>query len=96
MQEIICPQCAARFYTAAPEHLSAAGQSCPNCGSELFGLTAAHLRGLRLPASKLEVIATAEANGAPQSVLEALQRLDEERFAAQPPERDAPARSTPG
>lgn len=39
----------------------------------------AYLAGLEFPASKLDVIATAEANGAPQDLIERLQRLDRER-----------------
>ena len=39
-----------------------------------------YLQGLELPASKLDVIATAEANGAPHEVLELLQRLGSERI----------------
>jgi len=39
-----------------------------------------YLTGVELPASKLEVIAIAEANGAPQATLESLQRVNCERF----------------
>jgi len=39
-----------------------------------------HLGGVDYPASKDEVISTAESNGAPQEVIEALQRLDGEEF----------------
>ena len=40
---------------------------------------ASYLAGIELPASKLEVIAIAEANGAPHEVLESLQRMKTER-----------------
>ena len=39
----------------------------------------AYLAGLDFPASKLDVIAAAEANGAPQELIERLQQLDGER-----------------
>jgi hypothetical protein len=39
-----------------------------------------HLSGIEYPASKSDVIATAEANGAPQEILEALQAADGEEF----------------
>jgi uncharacterized protein DUF2795 len=39
-----------------------------------------HLAGLNYPARKDEVIATAEQNGAPQEVIEALQALADEQF----------------
>ncbi len=35
-----------------------------------------HLKGVDYPANKDEVIATAESNGAPQEVVEALQQMD--------------------
>lgn len=40
----------------------------------------AHLGGLVYPARKDELIATAERNGAPQEVIEALQALQDEQF----------------
>ena len=40
-----------------------------------------HLGGVDYPASKDEVIATAESNGAPQEVIEALQQTDAVQFA---------------
>jgi hypothetical protein len=40
-----------------------------------------HLHGLDYPASKQELISAAEARGARQEVLEALQVLEQERFA---------------
>ena len=39
-----------------------------------------HLKGVDYPASKDEVIATAESNDAPQEIVEALQRMDGEQF----------------
>lgn len=39
-----------------------------------------HLSGIDYPASKSDVIATAEENGAPQEILEALQATDQEEF----------------
>lgn len=39
-----------------------------------------HLAGLNYPAKKDEVIASAEENGAPQELIEALQALAEEHF----------------
>jgi hypothetical protein len=39
-----------------------------------------HLGGIDYPASKDEVIATAESNGAPQEIIEALQRMDGTEF----------------
>ena len=39
-----------------------------------------HLGGVDYPASKDEVVATAESNGAPQEVIEALQAMDGEEF----------------
>jgi hypothetical protein len=35
-----------------------------------------HLSGVDYPASKDELVATAESNGAPQEILEALQQMD--------------------
>ena len=40
-----------------------------------------HLHGLDYPASKQELISAAEARGARQEVIEALQVLEQERFA---------------
>ena len=39
-----------------------------------------HLKGVDYPASKDEVIATAESNGAPQEIVEALQQMDGAEF----------------
>ena len=39
-----------------------------------------HLSGVDYPASKDEVVATAESNGAPQEILEALQQMDATDF----------------
>jgi hypothetical protein len=39
-----------------------------------------HLSGVDYPASKADVIAAAESNGAPQEVIEALQRMDQEEY----------------
>jgi hypothetical protein len=39
-----------------------------------------HLGGIDYPASKDEVIATAESNGAPQKIVEALQQMDGSEF----------------
>jgi hypothetical protein len=39
-----------------------------------------HLKGIDYPASKDEVVATAESNGAPQEIVEALQRMDGTEF----------------
>ena len=39
-----------------------------------------HLAGLAYPAKKDELIATAEQNGAPQELIEALQALGREQF----------------
>jgi hypothetical protein len=39
-----------------------------------------HLSGVDYPASKDEVIATAESNGAPQEIIEALQRTGAAQF----------------
>ena len=39
-----------------------------------------HLGGIDYPASKDEVIATAESNGAPQEIVEALQRMEGTEF----------------
>jgi hypothetical protein len=39
-----------------------------------------HLSGIEYPASKDDVIATAESNGAPQEIIEALQSADREQF----------------
>jgi hypothetical protein len=42
--------------------------------------TAQYLQHLEFPASKLDVIAEAEAHGAPQELIESLQRADSEGF----------------
>jgi Protein of unknown function (DUF2795) len=39
-----------------------------------------HLGGVDYPASKDEVISTAESNGAPQEIIDALQSADAEQF----------------
>jgi hypothetical protein len=39
-----------------------------------------HLKGIDYPASKDEVIATAESNGAPQEIVEGLQQMEGEQF----------------
>ena len=39
-----------------------------------------HLSGMEYPASKDDVVSTAESNGAPQEIIEALQRMDAEEF----------------
>ena len=39
-----------------------------------------HLSGISYPAKKDEIIATADRNGAPQEVIEALQALGQEDF----------------
>ena len=39
-----------------------------------------HLKGIDYPASKDEVIASAESNDAPQEIIEALQRMDGTEF----------------
>ena len=39
-----------------------------------------HLKGIDYPASKDEVIATAESNDAPQEIIEALQQMDGTQF----------------
>jgi hypothetical protein len=39
-----------------------------------------HLRGIDYPASKDELISTAESNDAPQEIIEALQQLDRAEF----------------
>ena len=39
-----------------------------------------HLKGVDYPASKDEIIATAESNDAPQEIIEALQRMDGDQF----------------
>ena len=39
-----------------------------------------HLKGVDYPASKQEVVSTAESNGAPQDIIEALQSMDKEQF----------------
>lgn len=39
-----------------------------------------HLSGVDYPASKDEIIATAEQNDAPQEIIEALQRMDGDQF----------------
>lgn len=42
--------------------------------------SATYLRGVDFPASKLEVIAISEANGAPQATIDSLQRVKCEQF----------------
>ena len=39
-----------------------------------------HLEGVDYPASKQDLVAAAESNGAPQEVIEALQSVEKERF----------------
>ena len=39
-----------------------------------------HLKGVDYPASKDDIVAAAERNGAPEEVLEQLRRMDQERF----------------
>jgi hypothetical protein len=39
-----------------------------------------HLSGIDYPASKDELIATAESNGAPQEIIDALQQMDGVHF----------------
>jgi hypothetical protein len=39
-----------------------------------------HLRGVDYPASKDALVSTAESNGAPQEIIEALQSMDREEF----------------
>ena len=39
-----------------------------------------HLEGVDYPASKQDLVAAAESNGAPQKVIEALQSVEKERF----------------
>ena len=39
-----------------------------------------HLKGISYPASKQDVISTAESNGAPDDVIEALQAANTEQF----------------
>jgi Protein of unknown function (DUF2795) len=39
-----------------------------------------HLGGVDYPASKADVVQSAEANGAPQEIVEALQGMNAERF----------------
>lgn len=39
-----------------------------------------YLNGLEYPATKLEVVAIAESNGAPQDTLEQLQAIEAEQF----------------
>ena len=39
-----------------------------------------HLAGVDYPAAKDDVIRTAESNGAPQEIIEALQRIDATQF----------------
>jgi len=39
-----------------------------------------HLGGIDYPATKDEIVSTAESNGAPQEIIEALQGLDREEF----------------
>ena len=39
-----------------------------------------HLSGVDYPASKDELVATAESNGAPQEIIEGLQQMDGDQF----------------
>lgn len=39
-----------------------------------------HLEGVDYPASKADIVATAESNDAPQEVIEALQQMEGDRF----------------
>lgn len=39
-----------------------------------------HLKGLSYPASKEDVVSTAESNGAPNEIIEQLQAMDKEQF----------------
>ena len=39
-----------------------------------------HLGGVDYPASKADIVATAESNDAPQEVIDALQQIDGDRF----------------
>jgi hypothetical protein len=39
-----------------------------------------HLGGVDYPASKADIVSTAESNGAPQEVIEALQAMDREEY----------------
>jgi hypothetical protein len=39
-----------------------------------------HLSGVDYPASKADVVATAEENGAPQEIVEAIQQMDGDQF----------------
>ena len=39
-----------------------------------------HLSGVDYPASKADIVAAAESNGAPQEVIEALQEIDGDQF----------------
>jgi hypothetical protein len=39
-----------------------------------------HLRGMDYPATKDELVATAESNDAPQEIIEALQQMDGDQF----------------
>ena len=39
-----------------------------------------HLGGVDYPASKADVVATAESNGAPQEIIDALQQMDGDQF----------------
>ena len=48
-----------------------------------------HLSGIDYPASKVDVIATAESNGAPQEIIEALQQMDGDQFETPAAVQDA-------
>lgn len=48
-----------------------------------------HLAGIDYPAGKDELIATAESNGAPQEVIEALQQMDGAEFESPDDVQDA-------
>ena len=39
-----------------------------------------HLKGVDYPASKQELVSTAESNGAPQEIIETLQSIGQEQF----------------
>ena len=39
-----------------------------------------HLGGVDYPASKADIVATAEANDAPQEIIDALQQMDGDQF----------------
>ena len=39
-----------------------------------------HLSGMNYPASKADIVATAESNNAPQEIINALQQMDGDQF----------------